>query len=253
MNLVYSLKLSLLAVLMLSNNTHATTSIALVGDSITSGWPEIPCARGRQSFGGYAPYLEDLLNDADWPSKVYNYGIAGDRAQWATVEFNKWCTKETWVFNGALIKHNQIEVALSGPEPRYMLYLFGTNDLALHSAATVASYIEVAINDMLEGGTIPIVGTILPDFSSHGDVKDITGANALIRDLLEEKNVQLAELYAATSLYGWVKLMQDDGLHPKTSGRQFMAEVWHEALLEKRTKITAGAQSGINLMLLLSD
>lgn len=241
-----------LLILMFAGTAQTAPNIALVGDSITSGYPEVWCGRGLQGQGGYAPYLEEILGDGGWLSNVLNYGIAGDRAQYSLVEFSKRCSDETWAYNGQPIRQNQLGVALESSEPMYTLYLMGTNDLAYHSASTVVSYIEVGINAMLDAGTIPIIGTILPDTRSKGDIKDITGANTLLRDLLDEMHVQRADFYDATSIENWASMMSD-GLHPDSDGRQFMATIWYSAMLEhienqNRAK-SAGVQTAVGLLL----
>jgi len=255
----FSFKLIILIILLFAGTAHTAPNIALVGDSITSGYPEVWCGRGLQGQGGYAPYLEEILGDSGWLGNVLNYGIAGDGAQSALVEFSKNCSDETWAYSGQPIAHNQIAVALESSDPQYILYLMGTNDLPYHSASTVVGYIEAGINTMLNAGTIPIVGTILPDNRLKGDIKDIVGTNALLRDLLDEMHVQRAEFYDATSVQHWDR-MTSDGLHPDSTGRQFMATIWYSAMLEhienieniennqNKAKI-AGAQAAVRLLL----
>ena len=243
-----------------SNTTYAVTNMAATGDSITSGYPEIGCARGKQKYGGYAKYLEPKLDSSGWATTLYNYGIEGDRAEWAYKPADRHCDDENWSHNGQSIRHNQLAVALArSPKPEYMLYLFGTNGLGHYSAPTVMAYIKIGINQILDAGVIPIVGTILPDTRSKGDIKDITGANSLLRTWLNSIDVQIAEFYYATSNNGW-KGMMSDGLHPDNDGRRFMADIWFGALNEdkekkaaaRRTRI-AGSLNGPYLLLLLDD
>jgi len=240
----------------------AVTTMAAVGDSITSGYPEINCARGKQAYGGYAKYLEPKLDSNGWATTLYNYGIGGDRAEWATQEEGVHCKDEHWKFDGSPIKHDQIAVASGrAPKPEYMLYLFGTNDLGYHSPPTVVNYIKNGINQIIGNDIIPIVGTILPDTRVAGDPKDIHSTNNLLRPWLISMDVQIAEFYNAASNSGWNSMMSD-GLHPDNSGRQFMANIWYQALLDDRAKKeaieeaikrakTAAALAGINSLLLL--
>ncbi len=241
----------------LSNAAHSVTYMAATGDSITSGYEDVICARGKQKYGGYSQYLEPLLDNSGWSTTLYNYGIAGDRAEWAYKTHDKHCDDESWSHNGQSIRHNQLAVALArSPKPEYILYLFGTNDLGHHSAPTVVAYIQTGVNMILNAGTIPIVGTIIPDTRSKGDIKDITGANSSLRAWLNSIDVQIAEFYYATSISGWENLLYD-GLHPGSNGQRFMADIWFDALNEDKEKKAAaqrariaGSMAGINLLLL---
>ncbi len=250
--------------LALSGQSQAQTIIAAVGDSITSGYPEVWCSRGRQAYGGYSKYLEPQLDASGWSVTLQNYGIAGDRAKWLALDYNKWCTTETWIHNGALIRHNQINVALARtPLPEYMLMMAGTNDLSFHSAPTVMAYLEYNVEEaILPAGVTPIMATILPDTRSSHAFKDETGLNALIRAYASANDITYAELYYATSVSGW-KSMMSDGLHPNNDGRRLMADVWYGALQtaraikiaaeEAQKRKIAGALQGPLLLLLLTD
>lgn len=197
------------------------TLFIAVGDSITSGYPDIENANGCHACGGYTPYLENLLDNNSIPSTVRNYGIAGDRAQWAT----------TTSYRGS----NQIPRALAAHDPDYMLYHYGTNDLWHHSPPTVVNYIKIGIEAIIDGHATPIVGTLLPDArSNNNSVKEIPEANRLLKNLLEEMSVQVADHYYAPSasdpVDAWEDLLYDD-LHPNSAGKHLMAEVWYDSIL----------------------
>lgn len=241
--------------------TWAATSIAAVGDSITAGWPETKCGQAKQAYGGYAKYLEPLLDNGGWASTIYNYGISGDLARYTTSVYSGECSHLNWPHNvlsvqsTQAIRSNQIPVALARtPKPEYMLYLFGTNDLGGIAPSTVLARIQAGVNAILAAGVTPIVGTILPDTrAGKEDFKDIKGTNALLRSWLNEQEIPMAELYYASS--NWASLMSD-GLHPNNSGRQVMANTWYAVLLEEKAIKNAkigGSMSAVNLLLLLSD
>jgi len=241
----------------LSSTTYAATIMAAVGDSITSGWPEVLCARGKQKHGGYSKYLEPKLDSNGWATTLYNYGIHGDRAEWAYKTYDRRCSDENWSHNGQAIRHNQIPVALArSPELSYILYLFGTNDLGYGHASTVFARIKIGVNAILAGGVTPVVGTIMPDTRSGKEFKETTELNSLLRAWLNGNEIQIAEFYNATSNSGW-KNMMSDGIHPDDDGRQFMANIWFDALNEDKEKKAAAqrariaaSMAGINLLLL---
>jgi lysophospholipase L1-like esterase len=205
---------------------RADNIISAVGDSITSGYPEVREGDGCRC-GGYVPKLESILDGRDWDSTVYNYGIAGDHADNAAA---------------------RIPGVISQSDPDYVLFLTGTNDLWWVSPGTVRSRIEQAITNIKAGNKIAVVGTLLPDTrSNNNNTKRIPETNHLIRELVDDKSVQLAEFYNALSFDQWEDLMPD-GLHPGNSGREVMAEIWYESLLFDRKKRTV--QPAVNLLLL---
>ncbi len=191
----------------------AQIRIATVGDSITQGVPyRNSSGNGCTNCGGYQPKLELLIDAESWSAgTVYNYGIAGESSS-----------------GGAA----RIPGIISSLNPDYVLYMEGTNDLWYSSPGSVRDRVSGAVDKILAGGKIPIIGTLLPDTrgTANSD-KGIPTTNNLIRIMLEEKEVQLAELYSATSYSGWASLMPD-GLHPDHSGYQLMANTWHAALVE---------------------
>jgi lysophospholipase L1-like esterase len=197
----------LLACLVSAVPANAATKIAAVGDSITQGFPYYTVnGNGCTNCGQYTWRLEALLDaDSNWsPSTVYNYGVGGETS-------NKGAAR--------------IPGIISSLSPEYVLFMEGTNDLPSANPATVSARVEIAVNNILASGKIPVVGTLLPDLRGGG--KDIIGTNTRIRSMLEQKDVQLADLYNATSSWG---PLLGDGLHPNYSGYQLMAETWYAAL-----------------------
>ncbi len=206
-------RLVLLLFLAVTFTANAQIRIATVGDSITQGVPYYNSSgNGCTNCGGYQPRLELLIDAESWSAgTVYNYGIAGE-----------------WSSGGAA----RIPGIIGNLNPDYVLYMEGTNDLWYVSPGTVRNRVRDAVDNILAAGKIPIIGTLLPDTrgTANSD-KGIPTTNSLIRTMLEEKEVQLAELYYATSYSGWVSLMAD-GIHPNQSGYQLMANTWYAALVE---------------------
>jgi len=208
-------RLVMLLFLVASFAASAQIRIATVGDSITQGVPYYNSSgNGCTNCGGYQPYLEPLIDAESWSAgTVYNYGIAGE-----------------WSNEGA----GRIPGIISSINPDYVLYMEGTNDLWYVSPGTVHDRVRSAVDNILAGGKVPIIGTLLPDTRGNANNdKQIPQTNDLIRTMLVEKEVQLAELYYATSYSGWVSLMAD-GIHPNQSGYQLMANTWYTALGESR-------------------
>lgn len=214
LNHLYSLLTGLILFPLLSSNVVAVTKIACVGDSITQGVPYYNSrGNGCVNCGGYEPKLDNLLDNNDWASTVYNYGVAGE-----------------WSNGGA----SRIPGIISSKDPEYVLFMEGTNDLSFSSPSTVRARIEVGINNILAEDKIPVIGTLLPDTrGNNNNSKRIPQTNSLIRNMLSDMNVQLAEFYNATSYNGWAGRMAD-GIHPNQSGYQLMADVWYAALLEAK-------------------
>ncbi len=207
------LALVLIVCLIQPVSATAETIIASVGDSMTAGFPTQLEGNGCIYCGGYEQALETLLDGNDLPSTVYNYGVTG----------------ETSTLGAA-----RIPIIISTLNPEYVLFMEGTNDLWTSDPNTLESRIETAINNILADNKIPIIGTLLPDTrGANNTVKDIPTANTLIRNLVNRRQVQLAELYDATSYAGWSNMMID-GLHPDSSGFQLMADVWYDAIINPR-------------------
>ncbi len=207
-------RLMLLLFLAATYTANAQIRIATVGDSITQGVPyRYSSGNGCTNCGGYQPKLELLIDAQSWSAgTVYNYGVAGE-----------------WSSTGA----GKIPGIISSINPDYVMFMEGTNDLGFSvSPYTVRARVEIAVNNTIAGGKIPIIGTLLPDTRGGSNAaKQIPLTNELIRAMLVEKGVQLAELYYATSFSGWASLMPD-GLHPDHSGYQLMANTWYSALVE---------------------
>ena len=215
---------------MVAWSANADIRIATVGDSITQGVPGYQSnGNGCTNCGGYQPWLELLIDAESWSvGAVYNYGIAGELS------------------NGGAAR---IPGIIDSINPEYVLYMEGTNDLWYFSPGTVRDRVRSAVNNILAQGKIPVIGTLLPDTRGNANNdKGIPDANNVIRAMLVDKGVQLAELYLATSFSGWANLMAD-GLHPNSAGYNLMAQTWYTALGEAGG-VTVGFLPAVYLLLL---
>lgn len=180
-------------------------NITCFGDSITSGWSvytqdgngcQPPC-------GGYEPHLYSLLLADGRTIVLRNYGVGG--------EYTK---------NGA----SRIDGVLSASNPKYVLLLEGTNDALWFSPGTIITNLSYMIDRIVAHGATPVLATLTPDHR-YNDAKPITEINRRIRNLATERNIALADLYAATNAK-W-SVLSSDGLHPNLSGYNVLADTWH--------------------------
>jgi lysophospholipase L1-like esterase len=187
--------------------------IITFGDSITKGTPYLTDreGRGRVGEGGYQPYLDNLLKSANRPSRIYNWGVAGESTLSGFARINN-----------VLSKH---------PQADYILILEGTNDWALNlPVSSTVDDLELMIERSLSQGVEPIVAT-LPPATNKGSEKMLaiqSQYNPKIRAMANRKGVLLADMYNAMA-YNWESLTYD-GTHPNRSGYSVMARVWFNAL-----------------------
>ena len=175
------------------------------GDSITAGWVVYHWdGNGCVGCGGYEPVLQSLLKNAGRDAVVKNWGKGGEATN-----------------DGA----SRIDAVLSFEKPRYILLMEGTNDLLFLSPQTVRANMAYMVDVSLKRGVVPVLGTITPD-NRRG--KPIVETNDLLRELASEKNIALADHYAAVAP-NW-SIMTADGLHPNSAGYAKMAEVWYHAM-----------------------
>jgi lysophospholipase L1-like esterase len=111
--------------------------------------------------------------------------------------------------------------------PRCILLLEGTNELYYGSAQTVRDNLAFMIDKAAARGVTPILGTFSPD--PRYPEKNIPAANALLKELALNKNIALADHYAAL-IDNWSRLSWTDGFHPNTAGYATMAQVWFDAM-----------------------
>ncbi len=207
-------------------------NIITFGDSITKGTPYLEDreGQGRVNIGGYQPDLADLLKNTGRPSKLYNWGIAGENTISGFLRID--------------------EVLARHPQADYILILEGTNDwpLELQASETVDA-LEIMINRSRSVGVEPILATLPPATDEGAEKAQAIRSqyNPMIRSLANRRGVLLADMYKALAK-NWAALTVD-GAHPNRSGYSIMADVWHEALSTPVVQTTAATVDGTNARL----
>lgn len=202
----------LLTGLMMAGLARAEQSVVTAfGDSITTGYPYWTGTDGNGCLpsscgGGYREPLQALLQSTGRNAIVQNWGRRGD-------------TTATGLA--------RIDSVLTASTPRYILLMEGTNELYYGSAQTVRDNLAIMIDKAAARGVIPILGTFSPD--PRYPEKNIPAANALLKELALNKNIALADHYAAL-IDNWSRLSWTDGFHPNTAGYATMAQVWSDAM-----------------------
>lgn len=206
------LLVALLAGLLMTGLARAEQYVVTAfGDSITSGYPYWTGTDGNGCLpsscaGGYRAPLQTLLQNGGRNAVVQNWGRRGD-------------TTATGLA--------RIDSVLIASKPRCILLLEGTNELYYGSAQTVRDNLAFMIDKAAARGVTPILGTFSPD--PRYPEKNIPAANALLKELALNKNIALADHYAAL-IDNWSRLSWTDGFHPNTAGYATMAQVWFDAM-----------------------
>ncbi len=181
-----------------------------LGDSITYGPYEL------LGTGGYPSHLEAALKDYFGEAEVINEGDGGDGSG-----------------GGA----EKVGGVLEREKPGYLLILYGANDIIqrVTSVEDTISNLRIIIQTAKSRETIPILGTITP-FDPWGPrgsphrLGEIYKRNIRIRELAQEENTELADLFLAFN--NDFSLLDSTGLHPNDQGYEIMAETWFEAIME---------------------
>lgn len=195
--------------------------IVTFGDSITKGTPYLEDreGRGRVGEGGYQPYLDDLLKNANRPSRIYNWGKAGESTPSGFARID--------------------DVLIKYPQGDYILIMEGTNDYTLDlPASSTVDDLELMIERSFSQGIEPIIAT-LPPVTNKGAEKMLairSQYNPKIRAMAKRKGVLLADMYNA--LAGNWESLTYDGTHPNRSGYGVMARVWFDTLFTPVVRTT---------------
>jgi len=188
--------------------TYAQETIIGFGDSITTGSPFLRGSGNGRRLGGYEPKLEKLLNDADNPSIILNYGVGGEQTPEGV---------------------NRIDSVLSSHTARYILIMEGTNDQWRGvSAQTTAFNIGVMIDKSKASQIIPIIGTLTP--ASRDINQEIPRKyNPAITKVVRAKNAQWVDHYSAL-IEDWENL-EYDSVHPNDDGYEALANSWFNKII----------------------
>ena len=193
-----------------SNDPKTVTAF---GDSITFGVLE---ERKRTAHldtqNNYPNNLQKLLRQLDPTYKVLNRGLPGETVQ-----------------GGA----SRIGGVLAADRPGIILIMEGTNNASVcDSSAFIVNNLQTMVERAKSNKTLPIIGTIPPNFRTHYCAQDvIDDANVLIRGLASAEGIVLAEIFDGMnnrSLFGITP--DSDPLHPNEQGYQVMANIWFTAI-----------------------
>ncbi len=182
------------------------------GDSITLGVVDAPDGRTFVTDNNYPSILQTMLRGQNSHWRVVNRGVAGERTA-----------------TGA----SRLPGVLAADHPGYVLVMEGTNDAGAHDdPAAIVANLQAMVGQARANKTIPIVGTIPPDFRSDQIARTIIDqANTMIRTLATSQRVALAEIFDGMndrSLFGQTPAA--DPLHPNERGYSVMAGIWFSAL-----------------------
>jgi lysophospholipase L1-like esterase len=193
-----------------SNNPQTVTAF---GDSITLGVLEERRIRAAlETSNNYPNILQGLLQRLDPAWRVTNRGRGGELVQ-----------------GGA----TRIGEVLRSDRPGFILIMEGTNNA---SRCDDAAFITANLRTMVERAkanlTIPLLGTIPPNFRNDPCAHDvIDAANSLIRALASAEGIVLAEIFDGMNNRNLFGLAPDrDPLHPNEQGYRVMADIWSNAL-----------------------
>ena len=193
-----------------SNNPHAVSAF---GDSITLGVLEERRLRaGLETSNNYPSVLQGLLQRLDPAWRVVNRGRGGERVE-----------------DGA----SRINDVLGADRPGFILVMEGTNNASrCDDAAFIVGRLQTMVERAKGNRTIPILGTIPPNFRNAPCAQDVIfTANGLIRTLAAAEGIVLAEIFDGMNERSLFGLSPDrDPLHPNERGYRVMANIWLSAL-----------------------
>ena len=194
------------------NNSPRT--VDAFGDSITFGTlEERKIGFGLDTVNNYPNDLQKLLQKLDPAWHVINRGVGGEVVQ-----------------DGA----TRIGVVLPFDHAGYVLIMEGTNNASrCDDPAFIVNHLKAMVDTAKANKTIPILGTIPPNFRSPTCAQDVIDqANVMIRGLAAAEGIVLAEIFDGMNDRALFGLGPDrDPLHPNEQGYAVMAGIWYNALL----------------------
>jgi acyl-CoA thioesterase I len=193
------------------NSPH---TVSAFGDSITEGVLELRRIGARlETSQNYPAVLQGLLQRTDPAWRVINRGVGGERVE-----------------DGA----SRIQSVLSADHPGFILIMEGTNNASRCDDATfITAWLREMVHHAKTTKTVPILGTIPPNFRSPTCAQDVIDqANSLIRGLASAEGIVLAEIFEGMNNRSLFGLAPDrDPLHPNEAGYRVMAGIWQSALM----------------------
>jgi lysophospholipase L1-like esterase len=205
-----------------ANTPH---TVSAFGDSITQGVLELRRIGVRlETSQNYPAVLQGMLQRLDPAWRVINRGQGGEHVE-----------------DGA----NRIRDVLAADRPGFILIMEGTNNAShCDDAAFIVDRLRVMVERAKANRTIPLLGTIPPNFRSPACAQDVIDeANLLIRNLAAAEGIVLAEIFDGMNDRQLFGLAPDrDPLHPNEQGYRVMAGIWNTALSRVISGATAVAQ-----------
>jgi lysophospholipase L1-like esterase len=192
--------------------------VTAFGDSITLGelGQRDLLRRGvrRVTSANYPAQLQSMLRGLDPGWRVVNRGVGGE-------------TTDVGV--------RRLPGALASDHPGFVLLMEGTNDSERGvSPDAIVANLEAMVSAAEAARTVPILGTIPPNFRNDPGSRAVIGeANRKIRDLARSRRVTLAEIFDGMNdrnLFGTPDEGINDPLHPNERGYGVMAGIWFDAM-----------------------
>jgi acyl-CoA thioesterase-1 len=198
--------------------TNSPLRVSAFGDSITQG--ELGDrglrVRGvhRVTRNNYPNNLQSMLRGLDPSWRVVNRGVGGETT------------------GGG---RRRLPGVLNADHPGFVLILEGTNDATRdEGAGSIVANLEAMISTVQNSRSIPVVGTIPPNFRPDPNAQTIIAqANPMIRSMALARGVVLAEIFDGMNdptLFATPSEGVRDPLHPNERGYQVMAGIWFDAM-----------------------
>ena len=189
--------------------------VSAFGDSITAGFLEQRMRGVSPSLvtsNNYPNNLQSMLRGVDPAWQVINRGRGGEEA-----------------IEGV----GRLPSVLAIDRPGFVLIMEGTNDASDDIAPSIiVNALESMVLQTKGNKSIPILATIPPNFRNDPTAHDIiNSANNLIRDLVRQQGITLAEIFNGMNKRElWGQAPDRDPLHPNEQGYQVMAGIWFDAM-----------------------
>jgi lysophospholipase L1-like esterase len=120
------------------------------------------------------------------------------------------------------------------PPPAVVLLMEGTNDATFRKTPeSIVANLRAMVHVVKAAGSIPILGTIIPNFrdtengiQAQGIIDDV---NAQLPDVATEEGIRLVDTFSAMNDHG---LYGGDDLHPTQEGYDRLASAWRPAVID---------------------
>ena len=189
--------------------------VVAFGDSITFGTLELKRRGFRlDTSNNYPNILQGQLKRLDPAWQVVNRGRGGEHS-----------------YEGAA----RINAVLQSDRPGFILIMEGTNDAhQCRDSVVLINSLRSMVRAAKANKTIPIIGTIPPNFRNNPCADDIIDeVNNNIRGFASAEHVVLAEIFNGMNQRDLFGISPDrDPIHPNEHGYAVMADIWFRAMLE---------------------